>query len=461
MTEQSFIISNVSIIDVNKGTTTSPCNVYIEGEKVSRIEAQSDSELGNAVVIDGTDKFLCPGLFDCHVHVAFNGFLNTKNDYVKNLKQYLVNGVTTIVDFFTAGGDFPGSSAETIRDDVNSGKVLGPVFLTSYGCMNAPGGFCDCSVGDAASSVLTRDDVDREMDRLDAIKPDFIKIVYDDVFGSIPNLTSEILGELIKDAHDRGYRVACHIATNEQAQEAVSQGADILGHGIVDEIPEGFLKEMADKGLIVIPTLASYESWSLPRAMLSLPVNSPSESVQEYISHEASIYERNGQLDLYRNAHAQAIKNLKPMYDAGIKVVAGSDAGTWYTFPGEGLKRELEIYQENGITPAQALQMATICAAEAFFLDHELGSVEAGKIANLILLSKNPLESASNLRAIEDVFLKGQRLDLNQLKADLAKPSEIVAHLMNPDEEYCSPHHLRHASPKRSDTAADGAVKLS
>jgi imidazolonepropionase-like amidohydrolase len=432
------LFQDVNIIDVEAGRVVGACNVLVAGGTIAAI-GRSQAPDGVRVV-NGAGRYLLPGLFDCHVHVAFNGFLNVQADYRKTLKQFLVNGVTQIIDFFTVGGSFPGSSPEHVRDDVNEGRVLGPWFLTSYGCLNAPGGFCSCSVGAAASEVVTMADVERELQRIHAVRPDFVKIVYDDVFGTLPNLTPEILGSLIERAHDLGYPAAVHIATLSDAEIAVDRGADILGHGIIDPIPQSFLRRMAESGVVMIPTVASYEARSLPRWRIALPAYSPTECTSEYARHDRSIYETKNQIALYRDAFVQAVRNVPAMLEASVRVVAGSDSGTWYTFPGEGLHRELALYWEHGVPPAVVLRMATIDAARAFRLDDRLGTVAEGKVANLVLLRANPLQDVYATRSIEAVMLRGDLLDLDALRREVSEPDGLEAPVI--DDEICSPHHL-------------------
>ena len=308
-----LVVRNVTVVDVEAGAPIPAQDVWVTDGRITRIVATPGADEpppASAQVLDGTGRYLLPGLFDCHVHIAFNGFLSVESDFRRTLKQMLVHGVTQAVDFFTAGGDFPGSAADRIRDDVNEGRFLGPWLLTSYGCLNAPGGFCSCSVGDAASIVVTMDDVREQIDRITAARPDFVKIVYDDVFGTLPNLSPEILAALIDEAHRRGFRAAVHIATVNDASVAVDCGADIIGHGVIEPMPAELLARMASAGTILIPTLASYESRSLPRWRISLPPAAPPDSVAEYQRQTRSIYEIKDQIDDYAQAHREACANL-------------------------------------------------------------------------------------------------------------------------------------------------------
>ncbi|MEV0729730.1 amidohydrolase family protein [Polymorphospora sp. NPDC050346] len=438
-----LVVRDVTVVDVEAGAHRPARDVWVAGGRITRIvpTAEGDPPPASARVVDGAGRYLIPGLFDCHVHIAFNGFLGVESDFRRTLKQMLVHGVTQAVDFFTAGGHFPGSAADRVRDDVNEGRFLGPWLLTSYGCLNAPGGFCSCSVGDAASVVVTMDDVREQIDRITAARPDFVKIVYDDVFGTLPNLSPDLLAALIDEAHRRGYRAAVHIATVDDASVAVDCGADIIGHGVIDPMPPELLARMADAGTILIPTLASYESRSLPRWRISLPPAAPPDSVAQYQRQHRSIYEIKDQIDDYARAYDEACANLVPLLDAGVTVVAGSDAGTWYTFPGDALHRELAIYAEQGLAPARVLRMATIDAARAFHLADRFGTVTEGKDANLVLLGADPLADIAAVRAIDAVVLRGRLLDLDALRADITAPHETPPAEI--DEEVCSPHHLR------------------
>ena len=440
-THPELIIRDVCVIDVEHGERRPHQDVRIADRRILAVEPTGTAPADNVRVIDGRGRYALPGLIDCHVHVAFNGFLGVQSDFRRTLKQFLLHGVTTAVDFFTAGGSFPGSSAETVRDDVNAGAIEGPWLLTSYGCLNAPGGFCTCSVGDAAFEVVTMDDVQRHLERITRARPDFVKIVYDDVFGTLPNLTPDLLAELIRQVHERGYRAAVHIATVQDAQEAVSCGADILGHGITGAIPPELAKQMAQAGTVVIPTLSSYEARSLLRHRIALPPFSPPDSVAEYQYRTRSIYEDKGQIEAYAEAFTQAADTVAPLLDAGVRVVAGSDSGTWYTFPGDALHRELAIYTEQGISPATALRMATVDAAAAFNLEDRFGRLAPGLEASVVVLDEDPLADIHATRSVREVILRGQRLDLERLRAEITAPTDVPAQRLS--EVPCSPHHLR------------------
>ncbi|QTD99701.1 amidohydrolase family protein [Streptomyces cyanogenus] len=445
----TLIIENTAVVDVVTGTVRPGQDVHVGGGgTITAVTPHRTSGPGAPVAVprlDGRGRYLLPGLVDSHVHIAFNGFLDVRPDFTRTLKQFLLHGVTSVVDFFTVGGDFPGSSPETVREDVNAGTFLGPRMMTSYGCLNAPGGFCDCSVGDAASAVVTRDDVDREMDRITRVRPDFVKIVYDDVFGTLPNLTKEMLGDLVRSAHDRGFRVAVHVASGAHALDAVEVGADIIGHGIVDDVPDRLVPQLVERGIMVIPTLASYEARSLERWRISLPAASPPEVVRRYAGTRKSLYETNGQLPLYREAFEKSLKALAHMVAEGVRVVAGSDAGTWYTFPGDSLLRELALYTEAGLSPAQALRTATSDAAAAWGFADDRGTVEVGKRADLLLVDANPLDDVSALRNPAAVVLGGRVLDLDELATDIVEGALLPA--PEPAGEVpCSPHHLRGAA---------------
>jgi imidazolonepropionase-like amidohydrolase len=439
----TLVVKDVAVVDVEHGEVHRGRDVLIDDAGLItgiRPHEAAGRDEPNASIIDGRGRFLMPGLIDSHVHVAFNGFLDVRSDFTCTLAQHLLHGVTTVVDFFTVGGHFPGSSPETVRDDVNAGKFLGPRMLTSYGCVNAPGGFCDCSVGEAASRIATVADIERELDRITGVRPDFVKIVYDDVFGTIPNLTREQLREIVESSHRRGFKVAVHVATSAQAADATAVGADILGHGIIDDLPDALIRELADREVVVIPTLASYEARSTARWRLVLPSVSPPEVVQRYATTTRTIYEQTEQLALYGRAFERSVGNLCRMVEAGVKIVAGSDAGTWYTFPGDALLRELEIYTSAGLMPVDALRMATSSAADVWAVDS--GRVAVGRQADLVMLASNPLEDVTALRYTEAVVRGGQLLDLPALAAAIIGVPGVPGTQLIDEEVPCSPHHV-------------------
>jgi imidazolonepropionase-like amidohydrolase len=231
---------------------------------------------------------------------------------------------------------------------------------------------------------------------------------------------------VIAESHAKKLRVAVHATELEAARTAVEEGADLLVHSVTDKlVDEAFVKLLKEKGTILTPTLVVFErygrtfagrleltpeekAWGNPEVIASLDLTKlPADKVPDRI--KTALANPDAALDRIKQTYDIALKNLKTLQDAGIIIAAGTDAGNIGTIHGPALFREFQLMKEAGLTPLQILQSTTIHAAKTFggTTGLKLGSIESGKLADLVILNSNPLADIANTSKIETVIKNG------------------------------------------------------
>jgi imidazolonepropionase-like amidohydrolase len=332
--------------------------------------------------IDVTGKSVIAGLWDSHAHAS-------QTDWAP---VYLASGVTTIRDL---GGEEPFLVA--IRDAIASGAALGPRYLLA-GLIDGPGprafGMVSASTPDEARAIVRRyhDEGFQE-----------IKIYIETPAALVPDITAE--------AHRLGMTVTGHLPSGLTWQSAVEKGYDGIAHMQLRGDPDtdasrqqiAFFKEHRT---VMDPTL----SWNeLSGRLMTQPLDAllPGSSRLPLPLRRMfdSMSGGNG------GSQMNAAKLVKAAVNSGLLVMAGTDKGV----PGFSLQRELEIYVQGGLTPLEAIQTATIMPARAMKLDKELGTLEAGKLADLVVLDADPLANISNIRTARMVAAQGRLYDCDAL----------------------------------------------
>lgn len=381
-----------------------------------------------------------PGLWDNHVHFGGAEYID-ENEQL--LPLYLAFGVTTVRD---AAGDI---SLDVLkwRDEINSGKRIGPKILTSGPKLE---GIESIWPGDL--EVGTEEELDAALDSLDKLNVDFIKITDN-------TMKPELFLKAVEKATSRGYSVSGHIPaalTLDQVSKAgqktvehlsymmrattpleaeISAGrasgklsgseASKLQTGTYDDsVAFSNFQQMARQGTGIVPTLLiSYNIAFLDEndfandTILHYLGPRLKESYQWRIERMAG---ESAEVTQDRKDNYKKISALLPMIQkSGMKIIAGTDAGylNTYDIPGLAIHLELQKFVEFGLTPQEALIASVINGPDYFNLEN-FGKVEAGKTANLILLNRNPLEDISATLSIENVIKDGKvynRSDLDML----------------------------------------------
>lgn len=403
-------IRHVSVFDSEKATVREDQTVIIEGERIAAVGAAGSVAVPkDAEIIDGSGKMLLPGLFDMHSHSQdLNGPLN------------IASGVTSIRDM---GSDI--DELHHLQERWDQGSAIGPRvfkagFIDGHSPFQAPVGLYADTVEEAVAAVNRYADLG------------YIQIK---VYSS---LKPELMPAIIKTAHERGLRVSGHIPNGMIASEFVAEGADEIQHinfiflnflaaQVKDSrTPErftavganaakldldskpvaDFIQLLKDHKTTVDVTLATFEGMFTGRPGVASPDFAPILSrLPAQVQREAyagGLPASGANDQLYKDSYQAMLNMTKRLYDAGIPILAGTDA-----LAGVMLHRELELEVRAGIPAPQALQIATFNAARLLKQEKELGSIVPGRRADLLLVEGNPARQISDIRRCRVVMKNG------------------------------------------------------
>jgi imidazolonepropionase-like amidohydrolase len=439
-------ITHVTVI--NPGTSSVHRNqtVVITGDRITSVwDAEKFQIPKNARVIDATGQYLIPGLWDMHVHSAFGDWFPGGRDII--LPLFVANGVTGVRDM---GGDIP--VLQEWRQEIASGRIVGPRMVISGPMLDAylPNGKLrfpsSIAVSTPASAVAA-------VDSLKAQGVDFIKVQ------SV--ISHDAYLAAAAEAHKQGLPIVGHVPDTVRIREAVEAGQKSIEHlmGIFEGCSteeDKFIKGEGNLKLLLttqnqqrcdslIKLLAQNQTWQVPtlawqrggtfldqRDLKHDPLDKYVPAYWRDVTWRRFTDEMmpdllHDPLALRQDYFAHNLQMVGAMHRAGVPFMAGTDTAPGvYIVPGFSLHDELANFVEAGFTPMEALQTATSNPARFLGREASQGSVEAGKIADLVLLSANPLEDIRNTRKISIVVANGQAYDRAALD-QLLKQVEAAA----------------------------------
>lgn len=437
-------ITGAMLVNPNDKPPVANAVVIIQNGRILRVgSAQNVPVPKDATVIDARGKWIIPGLVDSHVHFFQSGGLYTRPDgldlrkvvpYEKEIEsvksnltdtfaRYVRSGVTSVVD---VGGPFWNFDVRALAEKTDAAPrvaIAGPLVSTYK-----PPVLSD--VADAPIIKANTPEEARELVRRQAAKkPDLIKIW----FVVLPNETPEkhlpVVRATIEESHKHGIRVAVHATQLETARAAIQAGADVLVHSVEDkEVDAGFIRLLKEKNVIYTPTLTVRGGYLKTFTQqhdftpVEFEIANPSQMATlfdlRHISPEILPNRIKELLDKPSPIQppAVAMKNLKLLQDAGVAIVAGTDAGNIGTLHASSIFPELKMMADAGLTPAQVLTAATVNGAKLMGREKDLGTIEEGKLADLVILNSNPLASIENASDIHAVVKNGK----------VFKPAELI-----------------------------------
>jgi len=458
-------ITNITVVDVENQKLIPNQTVTITNDLISNIQSSKKVKLPkNATIIDGTGKYLIPGLTDAHIHFFQNGGLYTrpdvidlrkympydeeiqlaKDDMEQKLLRYLKQGITNVIDvganfhFLQQRKDF------STNDSVPSIFITGPL-LTTY----EPKVYENRGEDEPFILTKTVEDGIKGVQEQLPYKPDFIKIWYIAAADGLGIETSArknlpIVKAIIDEAHKNNLKVAVHATERITAQLAIENGADFLVHFIDDEIlKDDFVQLMKKNKTVLIPTLIVPSGYNNTFAQ--------NLSFSEHELQHADPYQLGSLLDLkhladttlvnnYKNGtlaqHARnkksdfiSMANIKILADAGVLLATGTDAGNIGTMHGSSYLAELQAMQQSGMNTWQILTASTLNGAKILDKQHEFGAVSIGKKANLVLLNANPVENIDNIIQINRVINNGIVFNPDDILKD--SPEDLAQRQLN------------------------------
>jgi imidazolonepropionase-like amidohydrolase len=358
-------------------------------DKGSYTTYPKDSEIVNL-----TGRFLIPGLFDMHAHVAGVLDLSYNQTISENtLEALLDNGITTIRN---PGG--PTKESVALRDAVAAGQIKGPQIFTAGRLINGlpfPTRFVETI---ANTEAEVREEVKRQADA----GVDYVKLYV----GLYPNLVKTAIDE----AHNQGIKVIGHLYLTSWT-DAANLGIDALTHGV--PVSPFLLSE--DKREIFIENGRGPFDHFLWLNLVDLNSTKINEMINALVKNKIpvdptlSIYEAMLKDDP-QNQHlwSKVLQLTKILYDHGVTIMSGTDIPNFGLIPGISLHHELELLVKAGINPLNVIKIATSNGADALGILDDVGTIESGKQADMIILNANPIINIRNIGAIEGVIEDGQ-----------------------------------------------------
>jgi len=417
-------LTHVTVIDVTGGPVRRDTTVLITGDRITAIGDSANISLpAGATVVDATGKFLIPGLWDMHVHW-----------YVRDMfTLFTANGVTGVRQMFG------NSDLLRWRDQIAKGSLLGPRMVVASPIIDGPEPIWPNSI-----AVSNEEEGRKAVRRVKQWGADFVK-----VYALLPR---DAYFGIADEAKQQGITFVGHAPYSVSPGEASDAGQKSIEHltGIMlecsdkeTELRDKLLKadSPGTRGRVQATALETYDekkaadlfarfvknqTWQCPtltvlRGSAYLGNESFRDGRLKYIPRRLAerwsrrVPHRIGGDNAAKQVFQKELAIVGAMRKAGVPILAGTDTGNPFCFPGFSLHEELALLVIAGLTPVEALQSATLNPAKFFGLDKTLGTIEQGKIADLVLLNANPLEDIRNTQRINAVISNGRLFDRKAL----------------------------------------------
>src|SRR3954469_16672312 len=401
---QTTALTHATVIDGTGAAPQRDVTIVMENGRIRQMAAGLATP-PNATVVDLSGKFVVPGIINGHGHVG-----PPPRD--PQLRQYALYGVTTTTSMY-----FDQDDVQEFKQRQKAGDLRGARIMTvMYRFMSEP--------FKPGSEAKTPDEGRAKVDEIVAKGTDFIKVWIDAQGGRYPKLTPEFTAAVMDQAKRHNKIRMAHIVELADARRVVDQGVNILVHNVRDqEIPDDFVATLKEKNVAVISTLAREEALFVYGEGTNGPPRTDNPFFQKGLTPERlallkSKHREEQANDPTRPRWLQMFdtdkRNLKKLVDAGIKFGFGTDSGgalDRYFVQGYFEHRQMELMREAGLTPMQIIQAFSKNNSEILGIDKEFGTLAKGKAADLLVLTKSPLDDITNMRGIEAVYLGGKKFE--------------------------------------------------
>ncbi len=397
-----IVIRAARMIDGRSDSVITPGVVVVRGKKIESVG--SSNIPSGAQVIDLGDATLLPGLIDAHVHVLLQGDVTQEEYDVQLFKESmpyralrasravkigLERGFTTMRDLETEGAMY---TDVDVKRAINEGIIPGPRLLVSTRALSVTGGYGPngyapeiiyprgVQIVDGVESArkAVREQIGNGADWIKVYADRAYFLTKDGTLSSIPTFNLDELRAIVDETHRLRKKVAAHAMARPGLENSISAGVDSIEHGIA--IPDDLLDRMKSQGIWLCPTLTVTEYVSPGRAAEGRPIWA---KIPEF----------------HHDSFARAVRK-------GVKVAFGTDVGG---FPWEvNQAREFSYETKYGMTPMQAIKSATSGAAQMLEMEDRVGTLEAGKLADLVAVPGNPLSDISVMERVLFVMKDGE-----------------------------------------------------
>lgn len=431
--QRGYLITNGRIIDVELGSVTDSRHLLVRKGTIEKIFAGSvpDSLKETYTVVDAGNKYIMPGLIDMHAHLNSGGLTPPDaSTRLSALEQFLRYGVTTI---FTLGGH--GFNQDVTKDLIlkeENNELIAPEIYAAGDILTAPGGYpiplVPMMTGLPAEeidlneqgiiTVTSETDLDAILSKKEELGLNGVKIMVESGLAgmeTVPRLSDDTVEKIVEAASRYNLPVFAHTSRQDDLKDAVEAGVDAIVHTVGDQKfsdMEPLFEKMKADSIYYIPTLSIaympqyietaeilddpfYVQYSSERTSRSLE-NWPVRMMISSSSGRSASEHKNIMLE-----------NFALLYEAGVPILMGADAGNPTVIPGYSAHMELEYMGREGMSAAEILRSATIAPARFLGADQTTGSIAEGKAASLIILNENPLEDIRNTRSIDRVMHEG------------------------------------------------------
>jgi len=440
-----LIIHDVTVIDVTGGPAQAHRSVFVSAGHIVEIVASEKLKSANIIAtnwVDGRGKFLIPGLWDMHVHMVFGDWFPRGKEVT--LPLFVANGITGVRDM---GGEL--DVLQQWRKEISAGTLIGPRIVLSGPMLDGPQPRFPSSI-----AIKTPEDGRRAVDDLKKRGADFIKLQ-----SLIPR---EAVFAIANEAKKQGISFVGHVPDAVRASEASNAGQKSFEHliGIFEgssPLEDQFIKGPKTTGQFLssydparaatlFALLAKNQTWQCPTLVWERGGNLIDQTdfahdtrakyapaywkdvtwkrFTEQIVHEFNTDD----LATRKRFVEKELEVVNAMHRAGIPFLAGTDTPPGvYIFPGFSLHEELQRFVDAGFTPMEALQTATLNPAK-FLGMADLGTIEKGKLSDLVLLDANPLDDIRNTQKIAAVIVNGRylsRADLDKMLVEVETAAKV------------------------------------
>ena len=406
-----YVIENVTVID---GTGRAPipgASVHIRGDRIVAVARGALAVAGTVTRIDASGKYLIPGLMDMHIHLQGGRGANGPDVQAgtRALHGFLYSGITSVFD----AGNNPDYILE-LRARERAGDLTAPRIFATGGLVTTPGGH---GSGGGATLVDRWPEDKAKLDAHIAREPDMVKLTFDEHgWGTrplIPLLAPDLMAEVGAYFNEHGIRTTVHISHEFRARQAIDAGINTLAHPIIQgPISEGFAQLMASTQTPMVSTLTIGEGYSRlveHPEFLDAPIYQDvyeTEFIEVLKTRIRDQYAARTWTTWMKVMTPVAQENVRLIAEAGGVIVLGSDQSS-----GPASHRELELMVQGGIPALEAIRIATLNAAIFLGKERDMGSIEAGKLADMVLLDADPIENISNAQRISRVIKGGVIVD--------------------------------------------------
>jgi len=399
----SLLITNVTVFDGTK--FDGPRDIEVQDGIIQNVA--NNIQVNGQLIINGNGRVVIPGLIDAHTHTFGDALASALNF-----------GVTTQIDMFSPPPLLPAAIEQ--RNDIEQNSKAD---LFSAGVLATAEGGHGTQFGVEIETIDSSTNIDQWLDSRIQEGSDFIKLVYMPYSNYFKSLDRSTAANIVKRAHKKNLKVVAHISSLKAANELLEEGIDGFVHIFADEIADSnFIQQAKVKGIFIIPTLSVIASATGKSYGSDLALN---PAIAPFLMPGQKQHLNNdfGEHVIPGFDFKIALENTRLLYQAGVSILAGSDAPNPGTSYGASLHQEMELLELAGLSTIDSLRAATIEAANLFDLK-DRGAIQKGAKADFLILNSNELKNIVSSREIDAVYKNGKLV--NRTAATLASSSATI-----------------------------------